>query len=42
MLPNTITEQKGKGKQHQGIKATKAFEYENTRRDFKYCYSSEK
>ena len=31
-----MTEQKRKG--YQGIRATEAFEYENTRSDFNYCY----
>ena len=32
-----MTEQEGKG-YHQGITATKTFEYEDTRSYFKYCY----
>ena len=32
-----MMEQKGKG--YQGITASEAFECENTRSDFKYCYS---
>ena len=35
MVPNIMTEQKGKG--YRGIRAIEAFEYENTRSDFK-CY----
>ena len=31
-----MTEQKGKV--YQGIRANEAFEYENTRSDFNYCY----
>ena len=31
-----MTEQKGKG--YQGIRATEAFDYENTRKYFKYGY----
>ena len=37
---NIITEQKGKGLQ--GIRAIEAFEYENTRSDFKCCNYREK
>ena len=33
---------KQKEKGYQGIKATEAFEYENTRSNFKYCYYWEK
>ena len=35
IAPNTMKKQKGKG--YQGIRATEAFEYENTRSDLKYC-----
>ena len=35
IMPNTMMEQKGKG--YQGIRATEAFELENTRSDFKCC-----
>ena len=35
-----MTEQKGKG--YQEIRATVAFENENTRSDFNYCYDWEK
>ena len=35
-----MTEQKEKG--YQGIRATKAFEYTNTKSGFKYCYYWEK
>ena len=35
MTPNIMTEQKGK--EYQGIRATEAFEFDNTRSDFK-CY----
>ena len=38
--PNIMTEQKGKV--YQGIRANEAFEYENTRSDFNYCYHWEK
>ena len=35
-----MAKQRGKG--YQGIRATEAFEYENTRNDFNYCYYWEK
>ena len=40
IAPNIMAEQKGKG--YQRIRAIKAFEYENTRSDFKCCNYLEK
>ena len=37
MSPNIMTTEK-KGIGYQGIRATEAFEHENTRIDLKYCY----
>ena len=38
--PSIITKQKGK--KYQGVRATKTFEYKNTRSDFNSCYYCEK